>query len=84
MVKKRRFKISAVRGGFSLRKKESGIRAALKELYECSQCKAQRVKRVSAGIWRCKKCGYTFAGGAYRPSTELGKLAARSLGGGVG
>jgi len=36
-----------------------------------------RVKRVSVGIWKCKKCGYTFAGGAYTPTTKLGIVANR-------
>jgi large subunit ribosomal protein L37Ae len=36
------------------------------------------VKRESVGIWKCKKCGHTFAGGAYMPSTKLGVVAKRA------
>jgi len=41
------------------------------------------VKRQSVGVWKCKKCDYTFTGGAYVPSTKLGVVAKRSAKGTV-
>ena len=42
---------------------EKGYRG---KLHKCSVCAEVKVKRVSAGIWKCQKCGHKFAGGAYR------------------
>jgi len=32
---------------------------------QCPYCRAKKVKRLSAGIWNCKKCDSTFTGKAY-------------------
>jgi large subunit ribosomal protein L37Ae len=58
------------RGGASLRKVRARIERALRKTYECPQCQQLAVKRLSVGVWKCKKCGYTFAGGAYTPTTK--------------
>jgi ribosomal protein L37AE/L43A len=30
------------------------------------------------GVWKCRKCGFTFTGGAYSPVTKLGVVAKRA------
>ena len=45
----------------------------------CPKCGHQKVKRVSTGIWQCKKCENKFAGGAYIPQTEAGQNVKRML-----
>ena len=33
-------------------------------------CSSDLVERQSVGIWSCKKCDHTFAGGAWEPFTR--------------
>jgi len=35
--------------------------------HKCPYCNKDGVKRVSAGIWECKKCNQKFTGKAYTP-----------------
>jgi large subunit ribosomal protein L37Ae len=50
---------------------------SLRAYHKCPSCASPSVKRESVGLWGCKKCGYTFAGGAYTPSTKLGQVSHR-------
>jgi ribosomal protein L37AE/L43A len=52
--------------------------AGMKVRHKCPSCGFTRVKRKSVGVWLCKKCGFTFTGGAYTPTTKLGAVAKRS------
>ncbi len=69
-----------VRYGVNLRKRYLAVAKEKKALYECGLCGRQAVKRISTGVWRCKHCGATFAGGAYNLKTEAGRTVERILG----
>jgi large subunit ribosomal protein L37Ae len=51
--------------GGTVRKRYSNVQRQFKAKKECPSCSAMRLRRVSAGIWSCKTCGFTVAGGAY-------------------
>lgn len=36
-----------------------------RKLHQCPYCKKISVKRISSGIWQCKKCNIKFTGKAY-------------------
>lgn len=65
------------RGGATVRKRWTRIISTMKGPHKCPSCTSRSVKRVSAGIWSCTKCGYRFAGGAYQPVTKLGQTSTR-------
>jgi large subunit ribosomal protein L37Ae len=71
------------RYGATVRKRYVKVITELKKPHRCPQCGFARVKRESVGVWKCKKCGYTFTGGAYMPSTKLGVVAKRAAKGTV-
>ena len=54
-----------VRYGRKIRNKIAEIERKQKRFYSCPSCNVMRVKRVSAGIWECRKCGLKFTGRAY-------------------
>ncbi|RLG59058.1 50S ribosomal protein L37ae [Candidatus Geothermarchaeota archaeon] len=55
------------RYGATVRKKWNEIMMRRKTVYVCPKCLRRKLVRISVGIWRCKKCGFTMAGGAYQP-----------------
>lgn len=76
-------KVGSTRGlgtryGSTVRKRYAKVIAGLKTKHRCPQCGFVKVRRQSVGVWKCKKCGYTFAGGAYTPVTKLGVVAKRA------
>jgi len=66
------------RYGATVRKRYVKVIAGLKKTHKCPQCGFAKVKRESVGVWKCKKCGFTFTGGAYTPVTKLGVVAKRA------
>jgi len=65
------------RYGASVRKRSVKVVTEMKKPHKCPQCGLPRVTRVSVGVWACRKCGFTFTGGAYIPTTKLGVVARR-------
>jgi len=51
--------------GGTLRKRYARVFRTLKQARECPSCSSMKLSRTSSGIWKCKSCGYTVAGGAF-------------------
>lgn len=66
------------RYGATVRKRYMKVITELRKPHKCPQCGFVRVKRESVGVWKCRKCNFTFAGGAYTPVTKLGVVAKRA------
>jgi large subunit ribosomal protein L37Ae len=66
-----------VRYGATVRKRYGKVVTEMRKPHGCPQCGFPRVKRVSVGVWGCRKCGFTFTGGAYTPTTKIGIVARR-------
>ena len=56
-----------VRYGLKSRKSNVEIDTFKRTKWLCSSCQKPAVRRISPGIWECKKCGNKFAGRAYKP-----------------
>lgn len=65
MVKKSSAKRFGARYGPSVKDKLEKTETKQKATYKCPKCLKKAVKRVSVGIWQCKKCNNKFAGKAY-------------------
>ena len=56
-----------VRYGRTVKQKLAKIEKQYSKESKCPYCKYEGVKRISAGIWGCKKCGAKFTAKAYSP-----------------
>jgi large subunit ribosomal protein L37Ae len=60
------------RYGVSLRKRVRDVLLKRYAKHTCPFCEAKgTVYRITTGIWKCRKCGNTWAGAAYTPFSEL-------------
>lgn len=51
--------------GKKIRKKVNEIEKKSSKKYKCPSCSRIAVKRVSPGVWQCKKCQKKYASGTY-------------------
>lgn len=61
------------------RKQVATIERVQRAKHRCQQCGHEAVVRQGTGLWSCRKCDYTFAGGAYTPQTGAGRGAQKAL-----
>lgn len=81
--RKRTKKVGSTRGfgaryGSTVRKQYVKVISEMKKAHRCPQCGNESVARQSVGLWNCRKCDFTFTGGAYTPVTKLGVVAKRT------
>ncbi len=50
------------------RDKYASIEKIHRSTHKCPYCHYTAVRRLSAGIWECRKCNATFTGKAYSPA----------------
>lgn len=65
------------RYGRKLKKVVKDIELLQHKKHTCPYCERDSLKRLSAGIWICKKCNSKFAGGAYTPTSAIGEEVAK-------
>ncbi len=62
------------RYGRTVKLKLAKIEKEQKKKHKCPYCNSMQVKRLSAGIWFCKKCKAKFTGKAYTLAKEEKKV----------
>ena len=66
------------RYGTVSRRRYAEVVSGMRIPHECPSCHVKAVKRITVGVWSCRKCGVKFAGGAYLPATKLGNISKRA------
>ena len=61
------------------RRTTANVEKVQKAAHPCIRCGHTSVYRDGTALWVCKKCDYTFAGGAYTPKTGAGQGAEKAL-----
>jgi len=61
------------RYGVGIRKRITKVEERQNTVATCPFCKFKRIQRKAAGLFKCKKCGATFTGGAYESETLIGR-----------
>jgi len=67
------------RYGKGIRDRVLEIEVKQRTLHKCPGCGSKTLKRVSTGIYKCKRCGIEIAGGAYTPDTMAGRIVKKMV-----
>lgn len=67
------------RYGAKLRKQVKSFEILQRTKYACPFCGKNSVRRVAVGIWRCKACRRTVAGGAWELTTIAAQTAKTTI-----
>lgn len=67
------------RYGRGIRDRVVNVEEKQRRFHECPSCGFNKVKRVSTGLFRCRKCNAVFTGGAYYPSTMGGTIVKKMV-----
>ena len=67
------------RYGAKLRKQVKGIEILQRTKYVCPFCGKTKVKRSAVGIWKCKSCRRSMAGGAWEFNTTAAVTAKTTI-----
>ena len=66
------------RYGSVVRQRWKALTDQQKGIQKCPKCESRtRNMRGTVGVWKCKKCGTKFSGGAWAPSTDRGRQSHR-------
>lgn len=68
------------RYGSTLRKLVRKIEVSQHSTYRCAFCGKDSIKRTCTGIWNCRSCRKTIAGGAYSLSTTSSVTVRSTIG----
>ncbi|EQD44342.1 Ribosomal protein L37ae [mine drainage metagenome] len=70
---------ASIRYGARIRKQYAAVQKEKNAQYKCPSCGKIKIKRVGTGIWKCRHCGKTYAGGAYTFMTPAGEASVRLI-----
>jgi len=59
------------RYGRRLKERFGKIESVQRSKQKCPYCSALKVKRIAAGIWKCRNCNTKFAGKAYSVGKKI-------------
>ena len=67
------------RYGTKIRQRLVDVETEQRKKHKCPKCEQFRVKRLGAGLFKCRKCGAKFSGGTYTPETNVGVIISKMV-----